>query len=56
MRVFYATLAGLVVGGAISSVTEYYTGLGKKASYGACVQKIKHWEQGLMRTGLKQRV
>jgi len=30
MRVFYATLVGLIVGGAISSVTEYYTGLGKK--------------------------
>jgi len=30
MRVFYATLVGLVVGGVISSVTEYYTGLGKK--------------------------
>ncbi len=30
MRVFYATLVGLVVGGAISSFTEYYTGLGKK--------------------------
>ena len=30
MRVFYATLIGLFVGGAISSVTEYYTGLGKK--------------------------
>ncbi|MDP5076949.1 MAG: sodium/proton-translocating pyrophosphatase, partial [Nonlabens sp.] len=30
MRVFYATLVGLFVGGAISSVTEYYTGLGKK--------------------------
>ena len=27
---FYATLVGLVVGGAISSVTEYYTGLGTK--------------------------
>ena len=30
MRVFFATLVGLVVGGAISSFTEYYTGLGKK--------------------------
>jgi len=30
MRVFYATLVGLFVGGAISAVTEYYTGLGKR--------------------------
>ena len=30
MRVFYATLVGLIVGGAISAITEYYTGLGKK--------------------------
>jgi len=30
MRVFYATLVGLLVGAAISSFTEYYTGLGKK--------------------------
>ena len=30
MRVLYAALVGLVVGGVISSVTEYYTGLGKK--------------------------
>jgi K(+)-stimulated pyrophosphate-energized sodium pump len=29
MRVFYATLIGLFVGGVISAVTEYYTGLGK---------------------------
>lgn len=28
-RVFYATLVGLFVGAVISSVTEYYTGLGK---------------------------
>jgi len=30
MNVFYATLVGLLVGAVISSVTEYYTGLGKK--------------------------
>ena len=30
MRVFYATLVGLVVGAVISGITEYYTGLGKK--------------------------
>ena len=30
MDVFYASLVGLLVGGLISSVTEYYTGLGKK--------------------------
>jgi K(+)-stimulated pyrophosphate-energized sodium pump len=30
LRVFYATLVGLIVGGLISSITEYYTGLGKK--------------------------
>ncbi|PQJ31130.1 sodium-translocating pyrophosphatase [Nonlabens arenilitoris] len=29
MNVFFATLVGLVVGAVISSVTEYYTGLGK---------------------------
>jgi len=38
MRVFYASLVGLVVGGAISSVTEYYTGLGTKPVM-AIVQK-----------------
>ncbi len=38
MRVFYATLVVLVVGGAISSVTEYYTGLGTKPVL-AIVQK-----------------
>jgi K(+)-stimulated pyrophosphate-energized sodium pump len=30
MRVFYATIVGLIVGAVISSVTEYYTGLGRK--------------------------
>ncbi|PKA83342.1 K(+)-stimulated pyrophosphate-energized sodium pump [Ulvibacter sp. MAR_2010_11] len=30
LRVFGATIIGLIVGGMISSVTEYYTGLGKK--------------------------
>ncbi len=38
IRVFYAALIGLVVGGVISSVTEYYTGLGKKPIL-AIVQK-----------------
>ena len=30
LNVFYAVLLGLVVGAAISAITEYYTGLGKK--------------------------
>ncbi|MDA0728079.1 MAG: sodium-translocating pyrophosphatase [Bacteroidetes bacterium] len=30
MNVFYAVIVGLIVGGAISWMTEYYTGLGKK--------------------------
>lgn len=38
MRVFWATIVGLFVGGVISSVTEYYTGLGKKPIL-AIVQK-----------------
>ncbi len=38
LRVFYSTLVGLFVGGVISSVTEYYTGLGKKPVL-AIVQK-----------------
>ena len=38
MRVFYATIVGLLVGGIISSVTEYYTGLGTKPVL-AIVQK-----------------
>ncbi len=38
INVFYATIVGLVVGGVISSVTEYYTGLGTKPVL-AIVQK-----------------
>jgi len=38
IRVFYATIVGLVVGGVISSITEYYTGLGTKPVL-AIVQK-----------------
>jgi K(+)-stimulated pyrophosphate-energized sodium pump len=38
IRVFYSSLIGLFVGGAISSVTEYYTGLGTKPVL-AIVQK-----------------
>jgi len=38
MNVFYATIVGLIVGGVISSVTEYYTGLGTKPVL-AIVQK-----------------
>ncbi len=38
MRVFYATIVGLIVGAVISSVTEYYTGLGPKPVM-AIVQK-----------------
>lgn len=38
IRVFYATIVGLIVGGVISSVTEYYTGLGTKPVLGI-VQK-----------------
>ena len=38
LNVFWATLIGLFVGGAISSVTEYYTGLGTKPVL-AIVQK-----------------
>jgi len=38
MRVFYSTLVGLVVGAVISSVTEYYTGLGKKTNFKYCTK------------------
>jgi K(+)-stimulated pyrophosphate-energized sodium pump len=43
MRVFYATIVGLVVGAVISSVTEYYTGLGTKPVM-AIVQKVREQE------------
>jgi K(+)-stimulated pyrophosphate-energized sodium pump len=38
MNVFYATLIGMFVGAAISSITEFYTGLGGKPVMGI-VQK-----------------
>ncbi|MFN6039860.1 MAG: sodium-translocating pyrophosphatase, partial [Bacteroidota bacterium] len=38
MKVFYAVVIGMFVGGAISYITEYYTGLGKKPILGI-VQK-----------------
>jgi K(+)-stimulated pyrophosphate-energized sodium pump len=38
INVFYSVIVGLVVGGAISYMTEYYTGLGKKPVLGI-VQK-----------------
>ncbi|MFD2516414.1 sodium-translocating pyrophosphatase [Salinimicrobium flavum] len=58
MRVFYATLVGLVVGGVISAVTEYYTGLGKKpvlsivqnSSTGAGTNVIAGLATGMMST------
>lgn len=34
LNVFFASLVGIIVGGVISAVTEYYTGLGKKPVLG----------------------
>ncbi len=58
MNVFYATLTGLVVGWLISSITEYYTGLGKKpvleivqkSSTGAGTNIIAGLATGMMST------
>lgn len=58
MRVFYATIIGLIVGGAISSVTEYYTGLGtnpvlaivQKSSTGAGTNVIAGLATGMIST------
>ncbi len=58
LRVFYASLIGLFVGGAISSVTEYYTGLGtspvlkivQKSSTGAGTNVIAGLATGMIST------
>ena len=58
LRVFYASLIGLFVGGAISSVTEYYTGLGtkpvlaivKKSATGAGTNVIAGLATGMIST------
>ncbi|MFV8226183.1 sodium-translocating pyrophosphatase [Christiangramia aquimixticola] len=58
MRVFYATLVGLIVGGVISAVTEHYTGLGKKpvmsivqnSSTGAATNIIAGLSTGMIST------
>ncbi len=60
MRVFYAVLVGLFVGFAISAVTEYYTGLGKKpvldivqkSSTGAATNIIAGLSTGMISTAI----
>jgi K(+)-stimulated pyrophosphate-energized sodium pump len=58
MEVFYAVIVGLVVGGLISYLTEYYTAIGKKpvntivqnSSTGAATNIIAGLSQGMMST------
>lgn len=58
MDVFYAVIIGLVVGGAISYLTEYYTGLGKgpvsdivqKSGTGAATNIIGGLSNGMLST------
>ncbi|MDT0689179.1 sodium-translocating pyrophosphatase [Salegentibacter sp. F188] len=58
IRVFYATLVGIGVGGIISAFTEYYTGLGKKpvlsivqnSSTGAATNIIAGLSTGMIST------
>jgi K(+)-stimulated pyrophosphate-energized sodium pump len=60
INVFYAVLCGLAVGAAISAITEYYTGLGKKpvmdivqrSATGAATNIIAGLGVGMMSTAL----
>ncbi|MCP9198541.1 sodium-translocating pyrophosphatase [Gramella sp. GC03-9] len=60
LNVFYASLVGIIVGGVISAVTEYYTGLGKKpvlkivqnSSTGAATNIIAGLSTGMISTFL----
>jgi K(+)-stimulated pyrophosphate-energized sodium pump len=60
MNIFYAVLVGLVVGGLISLITEYYTGMGKKpvndiiqrSSTGPATNIIEGLAQGMLSTAL----
>ncbi len=58
LNVFYASLVGIIVGGVISAVTEFYTGLGKKpvmsivqnSSTGAATNIIAGLSTGMIST------
>jgi K(+)-stimulated pyrophosphate-energized sodium pump len=60
LNVYWAVLVGLVVGGLISIITEYYTGMGKKpvndiiqrSSTGAATNIIEGLAQGMLSTAL----